>query len=447
MNKRKIRNAHFRLAMILSCIILGALAVTLVALLLLKDRPTEVPAPEPTDDERPKITEIRGVYVPTVYNISFPSKPDLSEDELKAELDEIVRVTEENSLNTIFFQVRPTCDSLYKSDIFPASAFLTSSEKAPLDCLEYLVSTAHDRGIAVHAWINPLRVSTSASDVADVDPASPAAALADSVVPYDGKLYFDAGDPAVRELICKGVREIAENYKVDGIMFDDYFYPYPVYTENDAGERVIAAFADEKTYSLYSDGKSLSDFRRSNINALIESVYNTIKETDEKISFGVAPFGIWQNDDGSNGGSLTRGAESYSDNYSDTLAWIKGGYVDYVAPQLYWDMNNSAASYKVLAKWWDLRVSEQNENSKDHKISLLISHAPYRYADTFPEGEMTSQLDYASMLTSYEGSVFYAYNAISSDEGGSASEIREYYKTKDEKSPDDTEAAGEKQRR
>lgn len=418
-------------AIILSLAILCVAVVCAVIALLAKSGKKVENLP---DDGRPLIEETRGVWVPSVYNLTFPSKPDLSEDELKAELDEILKTTVDNSLNTIFFQVRPSCDALYKSDIFSVSSVLSTSGTLTLDCLEYLLSNAHEKGVAVYAWINPLRATASKCDVEELSADCTAYKYKDYLVSYDGRLYFDVGIPEVRSLICEGIKEIAENYKVDGIVFDDYFYPYPIYETADDGTKTLAVFNDEKTFDKYSSGESLADFRRSSVNLLIEKAHETVKEADNKMKFGVSPFGIWQNDNGENGGSLTKGAQSYADNYSDTLAWLDGGFVDFISPQLYWDMNSSAASYKVLAKWWCARVDEANKKRNDGcEISLLISHGIYRYADSFESGEITSQLEYASLLEgeSYSGSVFYAYNALKSNENGVADEIISFYESKD----------------
>lgn len=421
------------LAVILTSAILCTIAVTVLVLMLTRNGEADTGKPE-ENDGRPIIEETRGIWVPSVYNLTFPSKSDLSENELKAELDAVLDTAVSNSLNTVFFQVRPSCDALYKSEYFSVSEVLSTDGTLTLDCLDYLTNKAHERGIAVYAWINPLRVTASKCTINEIGEGHTAYNYKDCLVSYDGKLFFDVGIPKVRELICNGVSEIAENYKVDGIVFDDYFYPYPVYETLSDGSKTLAVFDDSETYSAYSNGESLADFRRKSVNALIKEVGETIKTADNKIQFGVSPFGIWQNDNGQNGGSLTKGAQSYADNYSDTLAWLEGGYVDFISPQLYWDMNSSAASYKVLAKWWCVRLDEVNDKrDENNKIKLLVSHAIYRYSDSFEEGEITKQLDYVTNLESdcYSGSVFYAYNALSNNEKGVATEIKSYYYNKE----------------
>ncbi len=375
----------------------------------------------------PATAEVRGVFIASVYNINYPSKPGLSANELQVELDNIISTCIEANLNAIYFQVRPSADALYSSDIFPTSEFLTGTQGAPLmggfDPLEYLVNAAHGRGIAVHAWVNPLRVSVGS-------PAAPrqdTAALADrhpvrenpeyAIAYADGRLYFDCGNPDVRGLIVRGVAEIAENYDVDGVIFDDYFYPYPV---KDASGS-LAEFDDSASFALYGGSVTLDDWRRDNVNKMIEGCYNAIKAVREDCEFGVAPFGIWQNDDGKNGGSQTSGLESYSDIYCDPTAWIEGGYVDYIAPQIYWQFTNTVAPYDVLVRWWCELVDGTG-------VELLISHGVYNY-DTwdFPENELRSQIEFARSYSVYRGSILYGYAALSANTNGLFEETREVF--------------------
>lgn len=371
--------------------------------------------------------EVRGVWIATVGNINFPSKRGLGADQLRAELDDIVQTCLENDLNTVFFQVRPTADALYSSELFPASEFVSGKQGvAPdggFDCLEYLIEAAKKHKINVHAWVNPLRVtygsqSSPKTDVNSLSADNPARKNPDWVIPYeDGKLYFDAGNPSVREYIARGVAEIVKNYAVDGVVFDDYFYPYPVTVDG-----VTCEFDDSAAFSQYGNGASLADWRRENINTLVKDCYNAVKSIRRECAFGISPFGIWQNDNGSNGGSATRGFEAYNSLYCDALAWAQGGYVDYIAPQLYWQVSSSAASYEILANWWNAALDGTG-------VNLLIAHGAYNY-DTWesPEGELTRQIDMSRELLSYKGSVLYGYAAIKSNSHGLADETRELFK-------------------
>ena len=366
-------------------------------------------------------TEIRAVWIASVFNIDYPSKTDLTATQLQAELDEIVATCVKNKLNTIFFQVRPTCDALYKSDIFPVSSYLSTSGQLPFDPLAYLVQAAHEKNIFVHAWVNPLRVTMNSTDVNTLPANSPARQHPEWTVPFaDGKLYLNAGLPEVRQLIADGVREIVANYAVDGIIFDDYFYPYPA--KNADGS--AAVFDDAAAYAAYgSDYSDIADWRRVNINATIRAVYETIKSLDKDCQFGVAPFGIWQNDDGQNGGSATNGFEAYKSLYSDALAWVEGGYIDYLSPQLYWRFSDPAAAFDILLHWWNTKLDNTG-------VDLIVSHAIYRYEDgnwDSPQGEMTEQVSYARSEISYKGSAFYGYDEIHKNTNGASDDILAAY--------------------
>ncbi len=375
----------------------------------------------------PTAAEVRGVFVASVYNINYPSKPGLSANELQAELDGIISTCIEANLNAIYFQVRPSADALYKSDIFPTSEFLTGTQGAPptdgFDPLEYLVNAAHAHGIAVHAWVNPLRVTVGSpaaprQDTAVLAIGHPARENPEYAIAYaDGRLYFDCGNPEVRGLISRGVAEIAENYDVDGVIFDDYFYPYPV---RDASGS-IAEFDDGASFIKYGGGMTLDDWRRDNVNKMIEGCYNAIKAVRVDCEFGVAPFGIWQNDDGENGGSQTSGLESYSAIYCDPTAWIKSGYIDYIAPQIYWQFTNSVAPYDVLVRWWCELVDGTG-------VGLLISHGVYNY-DTWesPENELRLQVEFARSSDAYRGSILYGYAALKANVNGLFEEAREVF--------------------
>lgn len=371
-------------------------------------------------------TEVRGMYIASVMNINFPSKPALSVEDLKAELDDIIVTCKRANLNAIYFQVRPSADSLFKSEIFPTSAYLIGEQGAPLpegfDPLEYIIENAHKVGIQIHAWVNPFRVtvgsqSTPQHDVNALAENHPARQNPSYVVPYaDGRLYFDCGIPEVRTLIADGVYEIAANYDVDGIIFDDYFYPYPIYANN-----ALQPFDDSATFEKYGDGMALDDWRRDNVNKTIEACYKAIKGANANCEFGVAPFGIWKNNDGINGGSDTAGLESYHSIYCDPTAWISGGYIDYIAPQIYWKFTDKNARYDVLVRWW-------NEILDGSDVKLLVSHGAYRYDDwESPENQMRCQVEFARGQLAYRGSILYGYATLKANSHGLFDEVADLY--------------------
>lgn len=417
-------------AIIIACVALIAVVAIIVAVALTKPKDEPLQEPEHMEESYKdtsildEFDEFAGVWIASVFNIDFPSKSDLSKDELKSELDDIVSTAEQSGLNTIFFQVRPEADALYNSEIFPVSSYMSTTGELKFDALEYIIYAAHKKGIAVHAWVNPLRVSSSPNvTLESLSDTHPAKKNPEWVVKYaDGKMYFDAGIPEVRELVVNGVREIVENYNVDGIVFDDYFYPYPAY-DTSSGKSVIVPFDDADTYAKYGGDASLADWRRDNINSMVKAVYTAVKEKRERCLFGVSPFGIWKNGYGDESGSLTRGSESYSMLYCDTIAWIKGGYVDYVAPQIYWTKDEKAAPYNELCNWWNMMVDGTG-------VRLLISHAAYRYEDGWaePEGIMKDQVTYAREKKNYRGSIYYGYYEVKNNIKDIKDEIKGLYK-------------------
>lgn len=368
-------------------------------------------------------SEVRGVWIATVNNINFPSQKGLDALSLKRELDDIISTCKKNGINAVYFQVRPCGDALYKSEIFPSSEYLTGKQGAALsggfDPLEYLVKAAHENNIKVHAWVNPLRVSygTKAKPSHSTDTlaeTNPARINPDYTVAYgDGKLYYNAGIPEVRELVASGVAEIVRGYDVDGVVFDDYFYPYASYTDG-----VLDVFDDTDAYAKYGGDKELGDWRRENINTLIKLCYDTVKGIDPECVFGVSPFGIWQNDNGENGGSDTDGTSAYEELYCDAAAWINGGYIDYIAPQLYWRFNNKSARFDTLVRWWNTLCDSTG-------VDLYISHGVYRYDEGWeePEGEILSQIEFARSELSYRGSLLYGYDVIKRNVSGIENEL------------------------
>ena len=364
--------------------------------------------------------EMRGMWIASTLNIDFPSKPSLDDEMLKKELDSIVENARKHGINSLFFQVRPSADALYHSEIFPSSIYLSGTQQnteQTFDCLEYLLKKAGEYNIDVHAWVNPYRVTMSENDKVKMSDNSPAVKYSDMTVKYaDGKTYFDPGYPQVRSLVVDGIKEIVSNYPtLSGIHFDDYFYPYP--SEN-------AEFDDEYTYSLYGNGMAKDDWRRSNVNALIYETYNAVKEINPDCVFGVSVFGIWANK-GSNTpveGSDTAGLEAYSALYCDALAWVKGGYVDYIAPQNYWSMNTVAAPFDDVARWW-------NANLDGTGVSLYMGHAAYKSGE-YPKGEILNQVEMCRTLSCYNGSIFYGYENICNNVGNVGDDIKKACKTK-----------------
>lgn len=353
-------------------------------------------------------TPLKGVWVATVLNIDYPSKATTSSETLKAEAIKVLDEMKALGFNAVFLQVRPTADAFYPSEIFPWSKYLSGQQGlAPdqqFDPLKFWVDEAHKRGMGLHAWLNPYRITKKTTS----EPAHafnlltkdhPAVLHPEWVVKHtDGNLYFDPGLPQVRALIVSSVEEIMKNYPVDGIHFDDYFYP-------------DTAFDDQKTFATYGGGKALADWRRDNVNQLINDVHKVVEQYNPKAQFGISPFGIWANAASVKGGSQTSGLQSYSAHYADSKAWVKEGMIDYIAPQIYWNIGKTVADYDVLARWWQDLV-------KGTSVKLYIGHAAYKAGATDPTDpwfgdlELVRQLNLNQTLGLTDGSIFFSYRSF-----------------------------------
>lgn len=346
-------------------------------------------------------SEMRGVWVCTVGNIDYPRSPTTSATSLMAQADEILDNCYDMGMNTIFLQVRPASDAFYPSEFYPWSRYLTGVQgQAPsdgFDPLAYWVQGAHDRGLELHAWINPYRITTSGSDWDKLSYNNPAkGAYNDYVVKYDGNYYFDPGSPEVRNLITWSVEEIVRNYDVDGIHFDDYFYPG-------------STFDDSATYRAYGNGQNKTEWRRENVNMLIRQITKSVHSIDHYCVFGVSPMGIWANKSSSNPlGSATRGAESYNDRYADCYAWVKNNWIDYIMPQIYWNIGYSIADYDILANWWNNVVAGTH-------VKLYIGMADYRVGTSSWKNGVDGLLDELVLndsLPNVDGEVHFSYHYI-----------------------------------
>ena len=276
---------------------------------------------------QPAKDDMRGVWVASVHNIDFPSEQGMTADQLKAEADTELDNIAAMGLNTVFLQVRPSADALYPSDLFPWSRYVSgtcgAAPDGDFDVLAYWVEGAHKRGLQLHAWVNPYRITKDGKDELDALPeSSPARQHPEWVVQYENNYYFDPGLPAVQQLVVDGAAEIVRNYDVDGIHLDDYFYPG-------------TDFNDAETYARYGEKfDDIDDWRRDNVNTLIDSLDETLHAINPDLSFGVSPAGIWANKSESSRGSDTHGQSSYSELYCDSLEWIRRGTVDYICPLL-----------------------------------------------------------------------------------------------------------------
>ncbi|MCL1788528.1 MAG: family 10 glycosylhydrolase, partial [Defluviitaleaceae bacterium] len=357
-------------------------------------------------------TEMRGLWVTSAYNLDWPSRQGLTPAQHRAEIDDILTRAANQGINAVFVQVRPMADALYRSDIFPWSHLLTGTQgQAPaggFDPLAYWIEAAHSRGIQVHAWLNPYRVTFPNQNItnpAQLAANHPARLDPSLVIAYGTSLFFDPGNPAARQLIVDGAAEILRNYNIDGIHLDDYFYP----SQN---------FPDGASFARYGAGMTLHDWRRENVNALVRELQAITHEINPNASFGVSPFAIWKNNDRDPRGSATGGMESYVTQFADTRRWVVEGWVDYIVPQIYWIEGNAAACYEAVLSWWEDLVAGTD-------VRLYIGLAPYREATrltdqrfaNWREGEIVRQLERNARSPVVNGSIFFRERFMRGDVG------------------------------
>ncbi len=368
--------------------------------------------------QQPAQDDMRGVWVSSIYNIDYPSAQGLTADQLRAEADTILDNVAAMELNTVFLQVRPSADALYDSDIFPASRYVSGtvgqSPDGDFDVLAYWVEAAHERGLQLHAWINPYRITKDGQSEYDALPEdSPAKQHPEWTVVYEDNYYFNPGLPAVQDLVVDGAAEIVRKYDVDGIHLDDYFYPG-------------TDFADEATFIRYGENfDDIGDWRRDNVNQLIAALDETLHEIDPTLSFGVSPAGIWDNRRDNPKGSDTQGRSSYREVYCDSVEWIKAGTVDYICPQLYWSIGYEVADFEVLVNWWQQVVATSD-------VALYIGIGAYRAAEAAPgdtwygTDELQRQLDLLDRSIDIQGEVFFSYSSLQTIDG-CADMLRTHY--------------------
>ena len=355
-----------------------------------------------------KTQEIRAVWVATVANIDIPLHT--SEADYKSRIIVMLDRLEANNFNTMFFQVRPMNDAFYESDYAPFSRYLTGIEGGDpgWDVLEFIISEAHKRGIEFHAWLNPYRVSNN-GDLSKAEQLSllhndnfakqnPNLVLED----LGGKLILNPGENQVRSYITNVIQELMSKYDVDGIHFDDYFYSYSGMNDSQ----------DATTYNNTKDtGQTLADWRRNNIDLLMEDLFYTIETwnttQDKHVKFGISPFGIWLSGGPEGSNTSPYALQSYKDQYADSKKWVENGWVHYILPQLYWQFDHSAAPFADLVDWWaDLTAA--------NGVDLIIGQGFYRFSDGSwdDQNELIEQIRYISTKESVVGVSFFSYKTL-----------------------------------
>ncbi|WP_233964521.1 glycoside hydrolase family 10 protein [Pectobacterium versatile] len=381
-----------------------------------------VKQPLPTQSQQSK-EPMRGVWLATVSRLDWPpvasvnaSNPAIrmtqQQDALKGKLDKLKSL----GINTVFFQVKPDGTALWPSKILPWSDMLTGNigEDPGYDPLQFMLDEAHKRGMKVHAWFNPYRVSvnTKPSTVTELNrtlsqnPASVFVLHRDWIRTAGDRFVLDPGIPEARNWISSIVAEVVARYPIDGVQFDDYFY----------AESSGLMLNDGETFKKYGqEFGSKADWRRHNTQLLIEQVSHTIKQLKPDVEFGVSPAGVWRNRSHDAAGSDTRGAAAYDEAYADTRLWVQKGLLDYIAPQIYWPFARDAARYDVLAKWWADVVKPTNTR-------LYIGVALYKVGEpsknepdwTINGGvpELKKQLDLNESMPQINGTILFRENYL-----------------------------------
>ena len=350
------------------------------------------PAPQPEPEKR----EFRGAWLHVIGQSQWCGLPT---NKAKAYIQQELDRLQQAGCNAVIFQVRPTADALYISDLEPWSSWLTGRRgKAPSplwDPMQFTIDEAHRRGMEFHAWLNPYRVSSNLSrDFIPDD--HPSKKHPERFFRYDGKLFFDPAYQENRDFICKVVEDIVSRYDVDAIHIDDYFYPYPA-----AGNPFNA---DAASYAKFGNGMNRADWRRHNVDLLIEQLHKTIRGAKPWVRFGVSPFGIWRNRKNDPRGSNSNGLQNYDDLYADVLLWSEKGWIDYLAPQLYWNLDLQVAPSRHLAEWWDANVKAPTQLYIGQDTKRTMDVADARTGD---RNELASKIALSRKLKNVGGNVWW----------------------------------------
>lgn len=349
----------------------------------------------------PPKRELRAVWIATVENIDWPSRRGLSTEQQKAEFIALLDQHQRNGMNAVVVQIRPATDAFYNSPYEPWSEYLTGTQGQPpfpyYDPLEFMIAETHKRGMEFHAWFNPYRA------VFNISRSSIAANHITRLRPqwfltYDGKKYFDPGIPEVRTYVTSIVADVVKRYDVDAIHFDDYFYPYKV-----PGKE----FPDNFSYRQYGGNLPRDDWRRANVDAIIQMISKAIKAEKPWVKFGISPFGVWRNKDRDPEGSYTKGGlTNYDDLYADILKWLRNKWIDYVAPQLYWERGHRLVDYEILLNWW---------SQHGYGRHVYIGHGVYRINSNAAwknPNELPMQIEEARAINTVQGSIFYSSSSF-----------------------------------
>ncbi|PZG19044.1 family 10 glycosylhydrolase [Nonomuraea aridisoli] len=373
------------------------------------------------DPATPK-RQLRAMWISSVANIDWPSRTGLSASVQQAEFRAWLDLAVARRMNAVVVQVRPTADAFWPSPYEPWSQWLTGTQggNPGYDPLAFMVREAHARNLEFHAWFNPYRIANH-DDASRLVSSHPARRNPGWRFAYGGKLYYNPGIPEVRDFIEDAIMDAVTRYDLDGVHLDDYFYPYPV-----SGQSI----PDTATYERYGGAfDTIGDWRRENVNLLVRELDQRIHAAKPHVSFGISPFGIWRNAGTDPLGSRTSGLQSYDAIYADSRRWVKEGWVDYLAPQIYWHIGFSTAAYEVLTAWWSDVVSGTG-------VQLVIGQAAYRAGASGEAAAWQDPAELSDHLTDNRrhpeivGDVFFSAKDVRADRIGAITRLANTHYTR-----------------
>ena len=379
--------------------------------------PTPAPTPAPAPRRDPNVVpavdrELRALWVATVANIDWPSRPGLPADQQRAELVSLLDRAAATGMNAIIFHVRPNADAVYRSTHEPWASMISGTQGTDpgYDPLAFAIEESHRRGMELHAWVNPFRAG-NASDSTRVAPNHVFRERPDLVRIYGQTFWMDPGEPAVHDRSMRAILDIVNRYDVDGVHLDDYFYPYP---QSDSARRPLS-FPDSATYARFGNGMSIDDWRRSNVDRFVERLYRDVHAAKPPVRVSISPFGIWRP---GNPAQVT-GLDAYAAIYADARKWLQSGWVDYLVPQLYWRIDPPQQSFTALLDWW------LSQNILDRHVAPgLATYRVYATTNPYPVSEIANQVA-AIRARGAAGVVFFnATSTLSRGNGEIASMLR-----------------------
>ena len=362
--------------------------------------------------------EFRAAWVATVDDIDWPSGKHLNADSQKTEFIRLLNMHQRNGMNAVIVQVRPATDAFYPSPYEPWSEWLTGKQGLPpfpyYDPLQFMIEETHKRGMEFHAWCNPYRAefsigrsSISTTHITRLHP--------EWFLSYGDKRYFDPGNKEAQQHVVNVIRDLVRRYDIDAIHFDDYFYPYRI-----AGK----AFPDKASFQRYGNGLDEATWRRSNVDSIILSLSKAIKEENRFCKFGISPFGVWRNSSQDPEGSATRaGQTNYDDLYADILLWLQKGWIDYVAPQLYWEFGHRLVAYETLVDWWSKHAYGRH---------LYVGHGIYKVYEPNNgpwrnRNELPHQISKLREYPTVQGSAYYSSKIFVRNPNGWNDSLQRHY--------------------